>query len=66
MVRRKGDKKKEPPGGRAAERLRQFEEQRGYPITPEEEQERLRRERSRRDEKGRETTGDNETSGKGS
>ena len=31
MVGRKGDRKKEPPGGRAAERLRQFEEARGYP-----------------------------------
>lgn len=28
-----------PPGGRAAERLRQFEEQRGYPVTPEEDRE---------------------------
>ena len=31
MVGRKGDKRKPPPGGRAAERLRQFEEARGYP-----------------------------------
>ena len=29
MVRRRGDKASEPPGGRAAERLRQFEEARG-------------------------------------
>ncbi len=31
MVGRKGDKRKPPPGGRAAERLKQFEEARGYP-----------------------------------
>ena len=29
MVKRQGDKTPEPPGGRAAERLRMFEESRG-------------------------------------
>ncbi len=38
MVGRKGDKRKPPPGGRVAERLRQFEEARGYPP-PEAEEE---------------------------
>jgi hypothetical protein len=33
MVKRRGDKTPEPPGGRAAERLRMFEEARG--LTPE-------------------------------
>lgn len=38
--RKKGDnstRDNEPPGGRAEERLRQFQEQRGYPVTPEKE-----------------------------
>ena len=34
MVKRRGDKTPEPPGGRAAERLRMFEEARG--IVPKE------------------------------
>jgi hypothetical protein len=33
MVKRRGDKTPEPPGGRAAERLRMFEESRG--LAPE-------------------------------
>jgi len=33
MVKRRGDKTPEPPGGRAAERLRMFEESRG--LVPE-------------------------------
>lgn len=42
-TRRKGGKPsfdEEPEGGRAAERLRQFEDQRGYPVKPEEERKR--------------------------
>jgi hypothetical protein len=34
MVRRPGDKTPEPPGGRAAERLRMFEEARGGKEVP--------------------------------
>jgi hypothetical protein len=32
MVKRRGDKTPEPPGGRAAERLRMFEESRGLVL----------------------------------
>ena len=34
MTRRPGDKTPEPPGGRAAQRLRMFEEARGRPPAP--------------------------------
>ena len=34
MIRRPGDKTPEPPGGRAAERLRMFEEARRPPRPP--------------------------------
>lgn len=35
MVKRRGDKTPDPPGGRAAERLRMFEEARGLRPTQE-------------------------------
>lgn len=34
MTKRKDDDQPDPPGGRAAERLRQFQEARGGPILP--------------------------------
>ena len=34
MTRRPGDAKRDPPGGRAAERLRMFEQARGLSATP--------------------------------
>jgi hypothetical protein len=34
MVKRPGDKTQEPPGGRAAERLRMFEDARGLATPP--------------------------------
>ena len=38
MVRRRGDKTPEPPGGRAAERLRMFEEARRPKDVPQKKQ----------------------------
>ncbi len=58
MTRRPGDKEPEPPGGRAAERLREFVEQRypGKEPLPQEEPE-------EEDKQGEEGTGEGEARG---
>jgi hypothetical protein len=52
-MKRPGDKTPDPPGGRAAERLRQFEEAR---LPPEERAERERAEREREEREEQDNT----------